>query len=284
MAVTNFFGSNGNSVMQESTNKETVQGLRKKVIYLVVWEVFGGLFFAYLALNSFLENSNRRKIAVFSSEAQIALEEIYHGEKAFYTEYAMYVSSLELIGYSAAPTSSLRRHRNYAVGFPTACSNHASLPPSFRNIPEVRLYRESDFAAHGREQEIIDFFRNVRSPTDCKDPKIGFEAYAVGIFQKSGPLDVWRIDEKKNLERISPMKKPSEERRLWYSHHPNLSFLFDLIWNFFLFGPCFFYYIFIGRKKEEFSLEERDIARFATKLYYISLPFLLIWSFGGGYG
>ena len=40
-----------------------------------------------------------------------------------------------------------------------------------------------------------EYFRKVKRPEDCVDPKVGFEIYAVGVLKESAPLDVWRIDQ-----------------------------------------------------------------------------------------
>lgn len=117
------------------------------------------------------------------SEAKIALLAIYGAEKAYFDEYKTYVASFDRIGY--APESA---RRLYIVGFPHAC-----VPPDVKPEQARTPMLNSKFGA-GRENEIEDFFRSVKT---CREG--GFEAYAVGVIREGGVLDVWKIDETRTL-------------------------------------------------------------------------------------
>ena len=124
------------------------------------------------------------------SEAKVALAAIYGGEMAFRAEFNKHVYDLRAIAYEG------QERRLYAVGFPAVCVEKFGGQVAY--LPTANAPFEE-----GRGVEIENFFRDVvKDPAGCKDPSEGFEAYAVGILRKGGKLDVWRIDEQKNLQNL----------------------------------------------------------------------------------
>lgn len=125
------------------------------------------------------------------SEAKIALAAVYGGEMAFRAEFNKFSYDLQAISYEPAA-----ERRLYTVGFPTACVEKFGGQVAY--VPSQSAPYEDS-----RGTEIEAFFREViKDPSLCKDPSEGFEAYAVGILRSGGKLDVWRIDEQKNLQNI----------------------------------------------------------------------------------
>ena len=152
--------------------------------------VCGVLFFQFVMLfaisaPAFLRYQARARQA----EARIALAQIYAAETMHQAEKNSYSNDLAALSYT--PDGD---RRNYYVGFPLGCvpsgADHAVL--SGKGSPMLE----------GREAEIAAFFGEVRKPGECKELHKGFEAFAVGVLRKGGPLDVWRIDETKALENV----------------------------------------------------------------------------------
>lgn len=121
------------------------------------------------------------------SEAKIALAATFGAQKAYFSQHGRYSPRFYGTGYS--PEGSRRR---YAVRIVPHCGEAPD--PGFSML-------ENHFAK-GREQEIEEYFRKVEQ-APCRDVLSGFEAYAVGVIREGGPLDVWKIDEQKNLVQVS---------------------------------------------------------------------------------
>jgi hypothetical protein len=124
------------------------------------------------------------------SEAKTALSSIVAAEKSFYSEYASFSVSLEKIGFSREGA-----RRFYSIGFPLACLKKLGVSTQAGISP----MQNSPFGLE-RESEVMNLFRTLRKPEDCKDPAKGYEAFAVGIIRKGAPLDVWKIDETGKIE------------------------------------------------------------------------------------
>ncbi len=142
--------------------------------------------FIYMIRNRDLDELKRQ-------EAKAALTEVYEAEQRFRKDFGSFTLSMKELGYNPDE----EKPRLYMVGFPSACSVKAGLSPPRSQVP-MQLAPFSEM----RKLEIEEFFLRVRNPEDCKEPKEAFEAYAVGLLKENGPLDVWRIDEKKKLEKL----------------------------------------------------------------------------------
>jgi len=134
----------------------------------------------------------RQSLKMHQSEAKIALAQLYQAEKAFKEKSGSYSLSLRELDY--APEGQRRR---YVVAFPTACLDKEGLPRDAGYLGAI-LWEPTT----KREQEIQALLQEVRGPDGCGGSKEGFEAYAVGVLKEGAPLDVWRIDEKKQLENV----------------------------------------------------------------------------------
>lgn len=121
------------------------------------------------------------------SEAKIALASTFGAQKAYFSQHGRYSPRFYGTGY--APEG---QRRNYAVRIVPHCGEAADA-----GFPTL----ESRFAK-GREPEIEEYFRKLEK-APCRDVLSGFEAYAVGVIREGGPLDVWKIDEQKNLVMVS---------------------------------------------------------------------------------
>jgi len=127
------------------------------------------------------------------AEAQQVLILLFQAEENFKNDFGIYTQNLKELGFN--PSEEDTRH--YMVGFPTACAAKAGLSDD-RSQREV----QNSPIAEARKLEIVEQFRKVRNAEDCKDPKLGFEIYAVGVIKENAPLDIWRIDETKKLTHL----------------------------------------------------------------------------------
>lgn len=152
--------------------------------------VCGVLFFQFVMLFAISAPALLRyQMKARQSEAKLALAQIFTEQKVYQAEHNAFSSDLAALNYT--PES---ERRNYYVGFPLGCvpsgADHAVL--SGKGSPMLE----------GRETEIAAFFGEVRKRGECKELHKGFEAFAVGVLRKDGPLDVWRIDETKTMENV----------------------------------------------------------------------------------
>lgn len=131
-------------------------------------------------------NLQRLLARALQIEGKTALARIVGAEGAVLQEFKKYSLDPGIMGIEAESGA-----RFYTVGFPDACAAMAGIPPE-----KARSQWANSPFAKGREQEISDFFRSIK---DCPDPSQGFEAYAVGVIRPGGTLDVWRINQNKEL-------------------------------------------------------------------------------------
>lgn len=132
------------------------------------------------------------------SEAKIALAGIYGAEKAYFDAYKKYSAFLADIGYKP------ERYRSYYAT--------VMISPCGGDSLAALLPMEKNPFAEGREAEVQEYLRKIQRGQPCKSLSEGFEFYAVGIIQKDGELDVWKIDEKKALVNVQDgtVKKKSK--------------------------------------------------------------------------
>lgn len=127
-------------------------------------------------------------------EAKIALAQAYHAQKEHYSEFSKYSFSILPGKDVEAPSKA-----NYIIGIPFACAK-------LLGIPESKAYYENsknmsaEFEAH--RSVAIEFLRNAQQPSECADWATKFEVFAVGYFKDGRALDVWRIDETKELRNL----------------------------------------------------------------------------------
>ncbi len=146
------------------------------------------------ALGGWLMFSERDSVLTQrQADAKQDLILLYQAEENFKNDFGTYTQNLKELGFN--PSEEDTRH--YMVGFPTACAAKAGLADD-RSQREV----QNSQLAEARKLEIVEYFRKVRNAEDCKDSKLGFEVYAVGIIKENAPLDVWRIDETKKLTHV----------------------------------------------------------------------------------
>jgi hypothetical protein len=194
------------------------------------------------------------------SEAKIGLAASYAAEKSYYSEWAEYAESFSKINY--APEG---RRRFYAIGFPTNCVEKEKIPAKKGIIP----MQNSTFVGN-REQEIMQYFRSVRATHDCVDPKIGFEIYAVGMIQKDGLLDVWKIDQNKNMVHVQDASAlATVQEKIESAISALLPFTFILL----MFLP-FFQCLSIVKHRE--LANAQDAARAAKTITFLFYAFLVI--------
>jgi prepilin-type N-terminal cleavage/methylation domain-containing protein len=119
------------------------------------------------------------------SEAKIALAAIYGGEKSFYSEYSVYIGSMDAIGY--APEGS---KRFYSVGFSAAPN------PSVGGFAGARTNHSISWV--NNTFTCTNATAALGPPTGAND--LGFDANADGCVRSGAAnLDRWSINEVKNL-------------------------------------------------------------------------------------
>lgn len=125
-------------------------------------------------------------------EAKAVLRELARLEAGFFKEFGTYTFSVKDMGTVPVGDKSI-----YMIGVPTTCAVKEGL------IPERTQWPVSEWPlSEARRFEITAYFQDVRRPEDCKQPKEGFEIYAVGVVKEGAPLDVWRIDETGKLHNL----------------------------------------------------------------------------------
>jgi hypothetical protein len=126
------------------------------------------------------------------AEARIGLSAVYEAQLAFRGEFGKY--SLGIRDLVSLPPG---RVHFYTLAIPPACAIKEGLSPERAQLPI-----EDAPLLEARRREVEEYLRAVRQPEDCKDPKEGFEVYAVGMVKEGGPLDVWRVDEGGKIENV----------------------------------------------------------------------------------
>jgi|GEM_PF-5762238 len=126
-------------------------------------------------------------------EAKTALETLLEAERKFKQDFGKYTLNMKELAYE--PDFSSPRY--YMVGFPTSCAFKEGLSSERSQVGVSEAP-----AAEAKKLAIIEYFQKVRNPEDCKDPREGFELYAVGVAKEGAKLDVWRVDEKGKIENI----------------------------------------------------------------------------------
>ena len=182
-------------------NKVANPRLRKGLSHLRNTAIFAAATFGFGLLPGnpdigFRPTSGHREI-----EAKSQLTGIYVAEKAFWSEYSTFVSSLPHIGYQ--PDGEI----HYVIGFPSTCAlPNASSPFASGKAEPIRNYFE-----YKSQPELFRLVVNAEALPEIKKqfeslpchpdfPK-HFFAYAVGDLGAS-PVDIWRIDDAKQLTHV----------------------------------------------------------------------------------
>lgn len=132
-------------------------------------------------------NFSRFQPKARQSEGKIALAALYGAEKKFREEKGTYSVNLKELGFEREG-----RTHYYSVGFAHACAEGGTTAAGDARTPMAY----NQFATPEKALEVETYFRENKI---CRDRKEGFDAYAVGVIMKDGPLDVWKINEKKEL-------------------------------------------------------------------------------------
>lgn len=135
---------------------------------------------AWAGARSFNELNMRERQA----EARSELDRLQRQMHIYYMDRKRYSLSFTEVAYEPR-----EGRRNYAIGVAPAC---APASADTRIAPFRSEYTE------GREREIDGWFEAMRV-RPCEPMEEGFTAYAVGVIQPGGELDVWRINAKKEL-------------------------------------------------------------------------------------
>ncbi|MGZ3701254.1 MAG: hypothetical protein ACXWSD_05700 [Bdellovibrionota bacterium] len=123
-------------------------------------------------------------------EAKNALAKALWNEHAFRTEYGRFTYSIKELAVEQVPGA------RYVLGFPAACTAKFSVEGT------KATWDLLDFTlSKAKKIEVEAFFRSKRAE-DCVDPKEGFEIYAVGVLKEDAPLDVWMINDKRELRNL----------------------------------------------------------------------------------
>lgn len=147
-----------------------------------------------VALGFFYKHSGAgNPLEARQAEARNALGVLVEAEAKFKQDFGTYTLSMKELGFD--PDLSVPRY--YMVGFPTACALKAGLSSE---RAQVGVHEAP--VAEARKLAISEYFLKARNPEDCKDPKEGYELYAVGVAKEGAKLDVWRVDEKGKIENV----------------------------------------------------------------------------------
>ena len=121
------------------------------------------------------------------SEAKIALAAIYGGEKSFYSEYAVYVGSMDAIGYSPEGSK-----RFYAVGWAAA--------PNAVNGGYAGALTSHSIGAEGNTYTCVTATTSTLGPATGANAAT-FVVNAEGCIRADAAnFDRWSIDDVKNLQ------------------------------------------------------------------------------------
>ena len=171
--------------------KKRLQLLREKGFTLIELMIVVGIIGILVTIAA--PNFARYQSKSRQTEAKIGLAAIYVGEKAFYSEYSAYISSLDAIGY--APEGN---KRYYSLGFNTidtvSVSGFPVTPFTGASFPRVNypgLWTTcTPSLASGTTGAIAD-------------PQ-SFTAAASGQIRNGIGCDLWTIDEQKMLQNTAP--------------------------------------------------------------------------------
>jgi hypothetical protein len=125
-----------------------------------------------------------------SDEAREQLLAVMNTERQFRKDFGRYTLNARELGYQQPDGLQPR----YVIGFATACSVKEGVPQD-----KAQWIVDDPTYIRAKRSEIDAVFLNLRVAEDCKDPKEGFEAFAVGAPVQGGPLDIWSINEKRVL-------------------------------------------------------------------------------------
>lgn len=126
------------------------------------------------------------------TEGQAAALAVYEAEQEFMKSYRTYSLSLTEIGIKPREGK-----RAFAVGFAHACALKFGV-----DLERALVFPEAAPWVTQRKIEVVEILRNLRGPVDCVNPREGFEAFALGVTRENGPLEVWKIDEKRHLVKL----------------------------------------------------------------------------------
>lgn len=151
---------------------------------------YGPILFLALGLSVFwIVKTELRKFRnkAFQAEAKISLAAIYAGQAAHFAETRRYANTIEETGFT--PEGADPR---YAFALKNCDSNvqfDILIPSGLQGSAETR--------------EAIERYFVQLMPTACEGNPHGFVAYAAGnISRGEAKLDVWRIDQTKELNNI----------------------------------------------------------------------------------
>ena len=129
-------------------------------------------------------NFSRYQSKARQSEAKIALAAVYGAEKAFYSEYAAYISSMDAIGYTPEG-----QRRFYNVGWSTGTP---AKPGGYQGSNATQYWAavNNSFACTGTAPALA-----AGTGTDDQ----AFTVNAVGCIRQGTIADTWSIDDTKIL-------------------------------------------------------------------------------------
>jgi hypothetical protein len=144
----------------------------------------------FVLIPKFIASSARSyKYKSYQSEAKIQLSAVYAGQKDQAAQHHAYVATFEAAGYRPEPGRA-----SYALALVRCHEGKPSrpdvyLPDNFRSGQAMRAFAETNL-------------RELAGKETCAGRAEGFTAWAAGRIHPEKALDVWRIDEQKNLENI----------------------------------------------------------------------------------
>ena len=179
-----------------------------KIACLVIAGVAGCLgiavvgVIAAIAIPSFVTFQCRAK----QSEAKTTLSSLYTAEKAFYADYGFYTSDLVALDWQ--PMGNPQYVYGFAYAGPDELRRDDRQPEDYDDARQDTLHE--DVIAQGGFQtaKMVDAEGNALVPEDLPEDswveKDRFKAAAVADLSDdaSGRLDVWTIDDQRNLQQI----------------------------------------------------------------------------------
>lgn len=130
-------------------------------------------------------NFSRYQSKARQSEAKIALAAVYGSEKAFYSEYAAYVASMDAIGYSPEGA-----RRFYSVGW---TANHTTSPTGYTGSILNGIWTNVNNSFTCTTSTVV-------LPASLTGDAQTFTAGASGCVRNGAPAhDLWNITENKVL-------------------------------------------------------------------------------------
>lgn len=128
----------------------------------------------------------------YQSEAKFALSKAYAFQKDHFDKYGSY-------NFDPADWVVDREvgESRYIVGIAYACASKEAKKYFF-----YPANSELSPSLLKRLPEAVDFLINARRLNECPDPKHGFEVFAVGEIVDARPLDIWVINDTKEVRNL----------------------------------------------------------------------------------